>query len=106
MAVQFDVTPEALTASARRIMDLKNEFTQQVNIIMQATNDMRETQSFQTGQASVTFYQKMDVYKGIFDDAERTVDRYVEFIESYANHMETSERDLSGEASGLSTGGR
>ena len=97
----FDVTPENLEASAKRIEQKCDEFKKEYEKIYTAVADLRVTYK---GEASDAFNKKIEGYRNDFNAAELALKKYVEFLREYASKVKGTETDIKSKAEALSTG--
>lgn len=88
----FDVTPEELEASARRIDAKASEFTKAYSSIYTAVADLQVNYK---GEASDVFNQRIEGYKKNFLEADKALQSYVQFLTEYAKMCKTRETDIS-----------
>lgn len=97
----FDVTPEALEASANKVESKAGEFTKAYGDIYSAVSDLRVTYK---GEASDTFNQRIEGYRNDFAAADKALQNYVQFLREYADKIKHAEAELKAKANSLSIG--
>jgi uncharacterized protein YukE len=101
--VNFNITPQQISASAQRVGESLQRFVQSENQIYAATDGLRV--QFQ-GQASSTFNERINAYRSDFRAVENTVREFTQFLQQYAAEASRKENDLTQRAGSLSTGSR
>lgn len=101
MAVKFDVTPEELINSGNRIIELRNEWANEVNSIYAAVEELNVTFK---GEASSKFTERLNGYQNDFQAAGKALDDYTHFLEVYAHSIHDNEVDLVQQIAQLSVG--
>jgi len=97
----FDITPEELEQSAKKIETHGAAFSKAHTDIYVATAGLRATYK---GQASEAFNKRIEGYKNDFQAMEKTLKSYVQFLREYAAKMKATENELVGRAGQLSVG--
>lgn len=97
----FDVIPEELEASATKIEGKASEFTKAYNSIYTAVTDLNVKYK---GEASETFFKRIESYKKDFTAADKALQNYVKFLRDYAAKMKRTENEIKSKASALSAG--
>ena len=101
MAKTFDVTPEELESSANQIEGKSSEFIKTYQSVYTATTDLRVRYK---GEASDTFNTRIEGYRNDFQNVEKALKDYVQFLREYASKMKATENELKGKAGQLSVG--
>ena len=99
--VIFDVKPEDLLATATVLEEKAKEFTNTYKSIYTAVSDLRV--SFK-GVASDTFNQRIEGYRNDFANADKALQKYIQFMRNYANKLIDTENEIKSSASTLSIG--
>lgn len=99
--MMFDVVPEELEASASRIENKAGEFKNAYNSIYTAVSDLHVKYK---GEASETFFKRIESYKKDFASADKALQNYVKFLRDYAAKMKATENEIKAKASALSAG--
>lgn len=101
MATMFDVTPEELKSSSDRISSIQIEWMKEVQAIYTAVKELNVSYK---GEASAQFTERLNGYQNDFEAAQKALDEYRYFLNTYASDIQKTEDELKQQASRLSVG--
>ena len=102
MAIEWRVETERLLSSANKIEESTNNYNLKYNHIYELVQDLRSDKW--QGIASDTFNERLEGYRNDFQEMEKILKNYAEFLRTAAKNYSDTEEAVRNEASRLYTG--